>query len=65
MHFGEMCKKPVSYLWPAPPAGRRGADFYCGILADLSEQTNLWTMKAEAAEAFASLDLRPNGTSGP
>jgi hypothetical protein len=53
-----------------PPVARAssrkgGADFYCGILADLSDQTNLWTMKAEAAEAFASLDLRPNRKSRP
>jgi hypothetical protein len=59
MHFGEMCKKRISRLWPAPHAEKRDADFYCGILADLS-QTHLWTMKPEAAVAFASLGLRPN-----
>jgi hypothetical protein len=64
MHFGEMCKKRISRLWPPPKAETRGAEFYCGVLADLAEQANLWTMKPEAAEAFALLGLRPHEKSG-
>ncbi|MCF6101810.1 hypothetical protein [Mesorhizobium muleiense] len=59
MHFGEMCKKRETRLWPAEPAVVRDANFYCGILANLSAD-NRWTIKPEVAEGFTALGLRAN-----
>lgn len=58
MHFGMMCFNRATYLWPAPKSEVRSADFYSGILADLSPD-NRWTMKPEVAAAFAEHGLRP------
>lgn len=58
MHFGEMCKKREARLWPAEPAVTRDANFYCGILADLSE-ANTWTVKPDVADGLALLGLHP------
>ena len=44
MHFGTMCFNRAIYLWPAPKSEVRAADFYSGILADLSPD-NRWTIK--------------------
>lgn len=60
MHFGTMCEKRLHSLWPPSPSDRRDADFYSGILADLSPGTNRWTIKPEVAEGFAALGLRPS-----
>jgi hypothetical protein len=59
MHFGTMCAKRALYLWPAPEADGRDGKFFCGILADLKEPENLFTMKPDAAAAFAKLGLAP------
>lgn len=58
MHFGTMCSNRSLHLWPAPRAEARDADFYSGILADLSTD-NRWTMKPDVAAAFAEIGLRP------
>ena len=57
LKFGTMCANRAVYLWPAPKSDVREADFYSGILADLSSD-NRWTMKPEVANAFAELGLR-------
>lgn len=57
MHFGTMCFNRAVYLWPAPKSEVRPADFYSGILADLSSE-NRWTMKAEVEAALSELGLR-------
>ena len=58
MHFGTMCLNREAYLWPAPPSNRPNTNFYCGILADLSEGSH-WTMKPEVAAAFAAMGITP------
>ncbi|BCG95988.1 hypothetical protein [Mesorhizobium sp. 131-2-1] len=60
-NFGTLCKNRIGSLWPAPYAEERDADFYCGVLADLSAD-HRWTIKPEAAEGFAALGLRPAKT---
>ena len=57
MHFGTMCANRAIYLWPAPKSEIRPADFYSGILADLSPN-NRWTMKPEVEVALSELGLR-------
>lgn len=57
MHFGTMCANRAVYLWPAPKSEIRSADFYSGILADLSSD-NRWTMKPEVEVALSELGLR-------
>lgn len=57
MHFGTMCANRAVYLWPAPKSEVRSADFYSGILADLSSD-NRWTMKPEVEVALSELGLR-------
>ena len=59
MHFGTMCLNHQAQLWPAPPSDRPNRDFYCGILADLSERTHRWSMKPDVAAAFAAMGLAP------
>lgn len=61
MHFGTMCADRALYLWPAPDAEHRSGKFYSGILADLKEPENLFTMKPNAAAAFERLGLRKRG----
>jgi len=58
MHFGTMCADRALYLWPAPDAETRNGKFYSGILADLKEPENLFTMKPDVAAAFERLGLR-------
>lgn len=60
MHFGTMCFNRAVYLWPAPKSEVRAADFYSGILADLSSE-NRWTMKPEVEVALSELGLRAKG----
>lgn len=60
MHFGTMCANRAVYLWPAPKSEVRSADFYSGILADLSPD-NRWTMKPEVEVALSELGLRGKG----
>ena len=57
LHFGTMCANRAAYLWPAPPAGVRQGKFYSGILADLKEPENLFTMKPNVAAAFIKLGV--------
>ena len=58
MRFGTMCADRALYLWPAPNADHRNGKFYSGILADLQEPENLFTMKPDVEAAFARLGLR-------
>jgi hypothetical protein len=58
LHFGTMCANRAVYLWPAPDAEHRDGKFYSGILADLSEPENLFTMKPDVEAAFERLGLR-------
>jgi hypothetical protein len=58
LHFGTMCANRALYLWPAPDAENRDGKFYSGILADLKEPENTFTIKPDAAAAFAQLGLR-------
>jgi len=58
MLFGTMCSKRALYLWPAPDAPKRNSKFYSGILADLKEPENLFTIKPDVAAAFDRLGLR-------
>jgi hypothetical protein len=57
MHFGKMCQRGEARLWPAEPAVTPDANFYCGILADISEN-RWWTMKPEVVAGLAKLGLR-------
>ena len=57
MHFGNMCKKREAQLWPAELSELRDARFFSGILAFLSK-CNRWTVRPEAATAFAQLGIR-------
>jgi hypothetical protein len=58
MHFGTMCADRAMYLWPAPNVDRRNGKFYSGILADLKEPENLFTLKPDVEAAFGRLGLR-------
>lgn len=58
MHFGTMCADRAIYLWPAPNADHRNGKFYSGILADLKEPENLFTVKPDVEAAFERLGLR-------
>lgn len=51
MHFGDMCRRRESQLWPAGRSEVRDADFYGGILAFLSLD-NRWVLWPEVADAF-------------
>lgn len=59
MHFGKMCAKRGGYLWPAPCAEKRAADFYCGILGDWSwEKGHLtYRINPEVAKAFEQMGI--------
>ena len=61
LHFGEMCRRRESRLWPADRAVKRDSSFYSGILADLSAD-NRWSCKPDVAQAFSALGLRPTGS---
>ena len=58
MWFGMLCRDRMHYLWPAKLAPARNAPFYCGILADLQEPENLFTMKPFVAASFSEMGLR-------
>ena len=64
LHFGTACQKRAHHLWPAPSAEHRKdldgkpASFWSGILANYEEGTG-FTMKPEAARAFARLGIAP------
>ena len=58
LHFGTMCANRAVYLWPAPDAEHRDGKFYSGILADLKEPENLFTMKPDVEAAVQKLGLR-------
>jgi len=57
MHFGTMCANRAIYLWPAPKSEARSADFYSGILAELSPDSR-WTIKPEVEAAMSAFGLR-------
>jgi len=65
MHFGNMCKDRQAYLWPAQKAEKRDGLFYSGILADVEEPSNRFTMKTDVTAAFAELGLRPSRRANP
>ncbi|WSH64917.1 hypothetical protein U8Q05_25865 [Rhizobium ruizarguesonis] len=58
LHFGTMCANRASYLWPAPDSEHRDAKFYSGILADLTEPENTFSIKPDLVPALALLGLR-------
>lgn len=58
MHFGNMCKDRTDYLGPPPPAITRDGAFWSGLLADVEEGTNRFTMKPDAEAGFAQLGLK-------
>lgn len=58
LHFGAMCERRMNDLWLAPYAEKRNTSFWCGVLADITQGTNLFTMKPEAAVGFARLGIR-------
>ncbi len=58
LHFGTMCQQRQGRLWPAARAEKRDANFYSGILAELSPD-NRFTLRPEVAEGFAALGLKP------
>ena len=64
LHFGTMCFERRARLWPAPPAEKRDADFYSGILADFDPATASFTMNPDAAAGFAALGMVPRRPSG-
>ncbi len=55
--FVTMCKLREDRLSTAEADETRTADFYVGMLADYSKATQGFTIKPEAADAFASLGL--------
>ena len=57
-NFGTLCKDRAPYFPPAPRAEKRNAPFYCGILADLKEPENHFSMKPDMVVAFEQLGLR-------
>ncbi len=61
MKFGLMCRERQHLLWPAPFDEKRDDNFYCGILADLDDFDNTFTMKPEAVEAFRQLGVVATG----
>lgn len=63
MHFGTMCKARADYLWPAPYAEKRDADFYCGILCDHSWESGAltYTLKPDVASAFREMGVSAQG----
>jgi hypothetical protein len=58
LHFGTLCFHRAVYLWPAPRAEKRNADFYSGILADFDDDGSRFTMKPAVVEAFAAMGIR-------
>lgn len=58
MHFGNMCKDRTDFLGPPPPAVTRDGAFWSGLLADVEEGSNRFTMKPDAAAGFAQLGLK-------
>lgn len=58
LHFGKLCREREAHLWPGAWVKERKARFYSGILADVTEPDNRFTMRAEAVEALATLGIR-------
>lgn len=58
LRFGLMVEARRHRLWAGEWVQSRKAEFYSGILADYDGATGNWTMKPEAAEAFAAFGLR-------
>ena len=59
LHFGTMCERRAAYLWPAPRAEKRDANFWSGILADFDDATRGFAMKPEVAAALEQFGLHP------
>ena len=55
--FGQACKLREPLLWPAAYVPARDGHFYSGILADLEEPANRFTMKPEACEGLCKAGL--------
>lgn len=53
LHFGLMCRARESYLWPVEQRSGWPGPFYSGILADFDSNGSKFTLKLEAARAFA------------
>jgi 1,6-anhydro-N-acetylmuramate kinase len=56
LRFGDLCKRREADLWPAPASEARDETFYSGILSDYDPEQSTFTMKPEAAVAFATVD---------
>ena len=59
LRFAAMCKARDVRLCPVEPDVTHPGDFYIALLADHSAETNGFTFKPEAVEAFAELGLTP------
>lgn len=58
-HFGHMCGSRRHDLWSGEWVPSREAEFYSGILADLSEPDHRFSMRPEAVAGFAILGIVP------
>lgn len=58
-HFGRMISNRRSNLWEGDWMPSREAEFYSGILADLSEPDHKFTMRPEAMAGFAIIGITP------
>jgi hypothetical protein len=58
LHFGTMCADRGVYLGQPPKVTTTTGKFYTGILADLENKTNRFTMKPDVVAAFAQLGLK-------
>lgn len=65
-HFGKMCHERMADLWPAERfEAKPDVSFYSGLLAEVTDETLLFSMRPEAVEAFARLGLTQAGTGKP
>lgn len=65
-HFGTMCRDRMADLWPAERYEKMpDVSFYSSILADVADDTLLYTLRPEAVAAFARLGLTPARTETP
>lgn len=56
-HFGLMCERRASYLWPSALPDEPDAKFLTGVLADYRPNRRIFTLKPEAEKALRALDL--------
>lgn len=56
-HFGLMCQRRASYLWPNDLPDEPDAKFLTGILADYRPNRRIFTLKPEAEKALRDMDI--------